>query len=285
MNRTVWRIIQNSTWLLGGVAMLAVTFLLWVGIQVHERMTVVEEPLEQPDVPVEPEKVRFSPTLGMMTDMVPELNTKKDVSSVDEHEPEFKGADFIKENSNRWTLQLMSVTQEEVIRNYLQKRKDRNQFYYFRYVEDGKPQRYVLSYGAFNSVATAMSSLGTVDFALPDSVKAFPERFSTYKPYVIDSNSDQEIVNLTRQAKVYAVRLRSVPVPVERLPVVGMDNEPVINSQAALATSSTGSASSASSANGAVPSAGTANATNGTAANTATSPATTLEAPIQDPFN
>ena len=283
MNRTsLWRIIQNSTWLLGGVIMLVVAFLLWVGIQVHERMTVVEETIEQPDLPVEPEKVRFSPTLGMMTDMVPELNTKKDVSSVDEHEPEFKGADFIKENNSRWTLQLMSVTQEEVIRNYLQKRKDRDKFYYFRYVEEGKPQRYVLTYGAFNSVATAMANLGSTDFALPESVKAFPERFSTYKPYVIDSNSEQEITNLTKQGAVYAVRLRSVAVPVERPPVVGMDNEPVINSQVVQPNTGTIGNPPVNTMNGT-----TAGAAAGAASGTTTpvTPATVPEAPIQDPFN
>lgn len=280
MNRTsVWRIIQNSTWLLGGVIMLCACFLLWIGIQVHERMTLVEEPLEQPDLPVEPEKVRFSPTLGMMTDIVPELNTKKDISSVEEHEPEFKGADFIKENSSRWTLQLMSVTQEEVIRNYLLKRPDRNKFYYFRYVEEGKPQRYVLTYGAFNSVSTAMSGLGSMKFNLPDSVKAFPERFSTYKPYVIDSNSDQEIVNLTRQGRIYGVRLRSVAIPVEPPPpVVGLNNEPVINSQLTQgAHTSTGPT-----ATPAVPVTPPANS-GATNSNSTTTPVS--EAPIQDPFN
>lgn len=218
MNRaSVWKVIQNSTWLLGGVMMLATAFMLWIGIQVHQRLTV-EQPLEQPDLPVEPEKVRFSPTLGMMTDVVPELNIKKDVTT-EEHEAEFRGADFIKQYSGRWTLQVMSVTQESVIRNYLAKRDDRDQFYYFRYVEENKPQRYILTYGAFNSVNTALSSMKSTDLGLPDSVKAFPERFSTYKAHVIDSDSDAEIVNLSRQGRVYQVRLRSVPVPVD-LPVV-----------------------------------------------------------------
>jgi septal ring-binding cell division protein DamX len=280
MNRTsLWRIIQNSTWLLGGLIMLCAAFLLWIGIQVHEHMTLVETPLEQPDLPVEPEKVRFSPTLGMMTDMVPELNTKKDISSVEEHEAEFKGADFIKENSARWTLQLMSVTQEEVIRNYLLKRTDRDKFYYFRYVEEGKPQRYVLTYGIFNSVSNAMSAMGSTGFGLPDSVKAFPERFSTYKPYVIDTNSDQEITNLTRQGRVYAVRLRSVLVPVERPPAVGMENEPVINSQVG-ASAKPGTVATAAPTATTTP-AGTGNTTGG---NPPVVPPV-QEAPIQDPFN
>lgn len=282
MNRTsLWRTIQNSTWLLGGVIMLCISFLLWVGLQVHERLTVVEAPLEQPDVPVEPEKVRFSPTLGMMTDMVPELNTKKDVSSADEHEPEFKGADFIKDNSSRWTLQLMSVTQEEVIRNYLQKRKDRDKFYYFRYVEEGKPQRYVLTYGAFNSVGSAMANLASVDFGLPDSVKAFPEKLSSFKPFVIDSNSDQEITNLTRQGAIYAVRLRSVAIPVETTSVTGMNSAPVIDSQAAAGTTAK-AASTASASSPANAAASTSVATTPASA----SPAVPVqEAPIQDPFN
>lgn len=278
MNKAlVWKTIRNSTWLLGGVSLLGGAFFLWIGLQIHEHI-VVEKPLEQPDTPVEPEKVRFSPTLGMMTDIVPELNLKKNINT-EEHDPEFKGADFIKEQSTKWTLQLMSVTQESVIKNYLVKRADREKFYYFRYVEKNKSDRFILTYGTFNSVSAALQNMKSMDFELPASVKAFPERFYAYKSFVIDSNSNEDIVNLSNRGKVYQVRLRSVPVPVEA-PVVStnpMDSSPinaanpsdVLSPRAPNGTPST------------LPSLPASN--NAGQSTAPSSPA--AEAPVQDPFN
>lgn len=272
----VWKTIRNSTWLLGGFGLLGGAFFLWIGMQIHERMTV-EKPLEKPDVPIEPEKVRFSPTLGMMTDIVPELNLKKTIST-EEHDPEFKGADFMKAQSNKWTLQLMSVSQETVIKNYLAKRPDREKFYYFRYVEKNKPDRFVLTYGLFNTVSIALQGMQSIDFELPPSVKAFPERFYTYKPYVVDSNSTEDIVNLSNRGKVYQVRLRSVPVPID-VPVVATSSlsghSPIDSS-----TSITPPVSQANPTNAANPLSNT--LPNNSAVST---PVTPSEAIVQDPFN
>lgn len=218
MNRVVlWRTIRNSTWLLGGTIMLGAAFVLWVGVTIHQHIvTPADDDDDQADVPVEPEKVRFSPTLGMMTDIVPELNLKKHTAS-DEHDPEFKGADFFAEHDKEWTLQLMNVTQESVVKSYLAKRPDREKFSYFRYVEKNQPDRFVVTYGVFSTVSQALQTLKDTNFELPSSITVTPERFHTYRPYIVDTNSDQGVTNLSPQGKVYEVRLRSVPLPVETI--------------------------------------------------------------------
>ncbi|XID75153.1 hypothetical protein ACF3NA_00875 [Alkanindiges sp. WGS2144] len=214
MNRSlVWRTIQNSTWLLGGFGMLGVAFFLWIGVQIHQRIVIEKPP--QDDVPVEPEKVKFSPTLGMMTDIVPVLDLTQS-STQSSHVAEFRGADFIKSQSDRWFLQIMDVTQEEVIKSYLANRTDRKQFAYFRYVEPQQPERYLLTYGSFNSVTQALEASKKVSFDLPSSIKIQPQRFSSLKKFVKDDvGAEVKITNLSGSNKIYQVKLRAVPVPVE----------------------------------------------------------------------
>ena len=215
MNRAlVWRTIQNSTWLIGGLVMLGIAFFLWIGIQIHDHI-VVEKPLDM-DVPIEPEKVRFSPTLGMMTDIVPVLDLSKS-STESIHTAEFRGADYIKSQNNRWFLHVMTVTKIEVIKSYLASRADRTQFTYFRYIESKQPVRYVLAYGSFAAVNQALDASKTVQFDLPDSVKVYPQRFSELKKFVSDEvTADEKISNLGGANQLYQVKLRSVPVPVEQ---------------------------------------------------------------------
>lgn len=214
MNRAlVWRTIQNSTWLIGGLILLGIAFFLWIGIQVHQRI-VVERPVNQGDVPIEPEKVRFSSTLGMMTDVVPPLDlSQTTISST--HTAEFRGADYVKAQSNRWYLHVMNVTKAEVIESYLANRTDRDKFTYFRYLEPKQPERYILAYGSFPTVSKALDASKNIQFDLPDSVKVYPERFSELKKFVNDEvAADLEITNLGGANRLYQVKLRSVPVPV-----------------------------------------------------------------------
>lgn len=232
MNRAlIWRTIQNSTWLLGGLIMLGIAFFLWIGMQIHQRITVERDMVRKESV-VEPEKVRFSPTLGMMTDMVPELDLSQEVSS-GERSAEFRGVSFIKEQGNRWTVHIMSVTQEVVIKSYLDKRADRQQFFYVRARENNISERYVLFFGNFSSVSKALEASRKGSFDLPASVKAYPVRFSDFKNKVSDDvGSEDEIINLSKAGQIYQVRLRNVPVPLELPPVAA-------NTGASMASSST----------------------------------------------
>lgn len=300
MNRAlIWRTIQNSTWLLGGLIMLGIAFFLWIGMQIHQRITVERDMVRKESV-VEPEKVRFSPTLGMMTDMVPELDLSRDVSS-GERSAEFRGVSFIKEQANRWTVHIMSVTQEDVIKSYLDKRADRQQFFYVRAREANIPERYVLFFGNFSSVSKALEASRKGSFDLPASVKAYPVRFSDFKNKVSDDvGSEDEIINLSKAGQIYQVRLRSVPVPLELPPVAANTG----SSMASPSTPSLDPLASNPSPSSNQPSTGQGNTVNSgsTAANPTTNSATLAttpksgstapasgssesSAPIADPFN
>lgn len=244
MNRTrIWRTVQNSTWLLGGVAMLAIAFSLWIGMQIHQRITV-EKDLKAKDVPVEPEKVQFSPTLGMMTDMVPELDINQNIST-SERTAEFRGASFIKAQSGNWTVHVMSVSQEDIIKGYLEKQTDREKFFYLRSRKPDQGERYILVYGSFPSVGKALQASKTINFDLPSSVKAYPVRFSEFKSSVSDDvGSEDSITNLSKAAQVYQVRLRSVPVPLEAPAAPDTPSSPIDSRASNQRPAAEGSASS-----------------------------------------
>lgn len=202
-------------WLTVGVGVLAASFLLWVSLQLAERVTV--------EVPVDPaqpaEQIVALPSqlegdLGMLFESVPALDLSKPVATVGQRAAEFRGTEFIKTNSSNWTLQVMKVSQESVIKTYLTQRKDRNRFQYFRMVE-GEQEHYLLTYGNFTTVQTAMGALQTMQFDLPNSVKAFPERFSTYQAAVKDQGSEERMSGMAQKVRQILLKPVAIPVPVD----------------------------------------------------------------------
>ena len=199
-------------WLTIGTGMLAACFLLWLSLQLAERLTVeVVEPAATAQATVMlPD--RLDGELGMLFEAVPPLDLNKQIAVVGQRAPEFRGTEFIKANSSHWTLQVMKVSQESVVKTYLSQRKDRQRFQYFRVVE-GTQEHYLLTYGNFTTVQTAMGALQTMQFELPNSVKAFPERFSTYQSLVKDQGSEERMSGMAQ--KVRQILLKPVATPIE----------------------------------------------------------------------
>lgn len=207
-------------WLTIGATILAACFLLWVSMQLSQRLTVeVVQPVAA-DAVADAAKLglpdRLDGDLGMLLDAVPALDLNKQVAVIGQRAAEFRGAEFIKTNASHWTLQVMKVSQETVIKTYLSQRKDRQRFQYFRLVE-GAQEHYLLTYGNFTTVQTAMGALQTLQFDLPDSVKAFPERFSTYQPVVKDQGSEERMSGMAQKAR--QIVLKPIATPVEVTPV------------------------------------------------------------------
>lgn len=205
-------------WLTIGTGLLLLCFMLWLSMQLAERMTVevvtpavspmTEQNLELPD--------HIETEVGMLFEAVPALDLNKKIAVVGQRTAEFRGTEFIKANASHWTLQVMKVSQESVLKTYLSQRKDRQVFQYFRLVE-GTQEHYLLTYGNFTTVQTAMGALRTVQFELPDSIKVFPERFSTYQSAVKDQGSEERTSGLAQ--KIRQILLKPVAIPVEIDPV------------------------------------------------------------------
>ncbi|MFZ3193587.1 MAG: hypothetical protein WA154_10335 [Moraxellaceae bacterium] len=199
-------------WLTIGAGVLVACFLLWLSLQLAERLTVeVIEPAATAEATVIlPD--RLEGELGMLFEAVPPLDLNKQIAAVGQRAPEFRGTEFIKTNASNWTLQVMKVSQESVVKTYLSQRTDRQRFQYFRVVE-GAQEHYLLTYGNFATVQTAMGALQTMQFDLPSSVKAFPERFSTYQSLVKDQGSEERMSGMAQ--KIRQILLKPVAAPIE----------------------------------------------------------------------
>ncbi len=205
-----WR---SLAWLVAGLGLLGLWLVLWLG------QTVVSK--AQPRRVVDSDTSKALPKeplgnikLGALTNEVPELDlTTGQSSSSGARAPEFRGGDFVKAQASSWTVQLMTVSEESVIRDYLTHRPDRSQFYYLRTL-DGRSERYVLVYGIFNTVQTAMGAISSQNFGLPNSIKPTPVKFASF---VADVAPDQgSNVRMTSGvAPVRQVKLRTVPVPAD----------------------------------------------------------------------
>jgi hypothetical protein len=198
-------------WLITGVAIIAASAVLWIWLQLASRVTKENSfaPADSVEQQVMPD--HFPMDLGNLADIVPVLDLTKVADKQDSaHAPEFKASAFTSQHASDWTLQVMNVSQETVITDFLAKRSDRGRFQYFRYHKGGKDESFILTYGVFGTVATAMGAMQTMDFGLPPAVKAFPERFSSYQPFV--SDSDNNVVDASAN-NLHQVKLRPVALP------------------------------------------------------------------------
>ena len=207
-----WR---SLVWLVAGLSVLALWLVLWVGQAIaRHRQPVQVLPEEQPVAVAVPRPAAHSLQLGMLTHEVPVLDLRvAEDSKATAHAAEFRGADFVRTQASSWTIQLMTVSEEGVIRGFLANRTDRGQFYYFRTLQGGT-ERFVLVYGIFNTVQTAMGALQTQSFGLPGSIRPMPVRFSSFEGLVAPDQASNVRVTGVGQG-VRQVQLRGVPLPAD----------------------------------------------------------------------
>ncbi|MDE2420821.1 MAG: hypothetical protein KGO49_06515 [Gammaproteobacteria bacterium] len=268
-------------WLIGGIFILLVSAILWIWLQLAARVTKENSFTDDSDTAT-PKVVmvdRFPASLGSLIDIVPVLDLSKVADKQEStHSPEFQTAAFIGAHESEWTLQVMNVSQESVVTDFLAKRNDRARFQYFHYRKGEKDESYILTYGAFTTVQTAMGAMQTMDFGLPGSVKAFPERFSTYKPFVSlnDDTGVNDSANIQRQIKLRPV---AIPPPSDAIE----DKLAQLSAQSVSTAAPAGTSSMPAGVDGfsgqpdAPPSEPAPSQTTGTKASS--------PAPIQDPFN
>ncbi|GAC1372532.1 MAG: hypothetical protein NVS3B3_08040 [Aquirhabdus sp.] len=202
------------TWLILGVSILLICAILWIWLQLADRVVKIHS--FDDSGPKAAASNHFPMDLGNLSNLVPVLDLTKMAAKQDAaHSPEFRAAAFIGQHESDWTLQLMNVSQESVITDFLAKRSDRARFQYFRYNKGGKDESFILTYNVFTTVQTAMGAMQTIDFGLPASVKAFPERFSTYKPFV--SDNDERISDSIAAQRQVKLRPVAIPPPTDAI--------------------------------------------------------------------
>ncbi|QNX34059.1 hypothetical protein IC788_01535 [Acinetobacter seifertii] len=237
VSRTFWQNVQQYIWLVGGIACLLLAFIFWV-ITDSKKLVEVEKSADS-DAPVQiqPEKVATTPNLGALADEVRPLDLTTRTVASGEHESEFRGTKFINENKKQWTLEIFRASDEDIIKNFLKNRSDRNKFIYFRLSGEQQAEQYVLVYGTFKRSDDAIQQLTQINLQLPESIKPQPQQLSSYAPLVNDLGAD-EIKGGNNQ--LYEVRLRPAALPTidESLLMAGSTNAAVNVQPKAPATNS-----------------------------------------------
>ena len=198
---------QQYIWLIGGVLFLFGAFIFWIMTDSQE-LVIQSKQIEETQVQIQPEKVAATNYLGGLTDEVKplELTVRKVASG--NHLSEFRGTKFIQENKNNYFIELFRVTNEDVIKSFLNKQTDRSKFIYFRLSGEGQVEHYILGYGLFMGEGAAKTALNGLNLSLPASVKPQVSGFKDYIELVNDMGSEEHSAT-----KLYEVKLKAVALP------------------------------------------------------------------------
>ncbi|MDS7935473.1 hypothetical protein RMB03_13095 [Acinetobacter sp. V91_7] len=239
VSRTLWQNVQQYIWLVGGIVCLFLAFIFWVMTDSKKLVEVEKAADSDAPVQIQPEKVATTANLGALADEVRplDLTTRTVVSG--QHEAEFRGTKFINENKKQWTLELFRASDEDIIKNFLKNRSDRNKFIYFRLSGEKQSEQYVLTYGVFKRSEDAIQQLTQLNLNLPESIKPQPQQFSTYVPLVNDLGADEMKGGISQ---TYEVRLRPAALPkIDESLLMGAGVNSAINTQPKVAAPSTNS--------------------------------------------
>ncbi|RZH30007.1 hypothetical protein EXD98_07615 [Acinetobacter pittii] len=210
VSRTLWQNVQQYIWLVGGIVCLLLAFIFWVMTDSKKLVEVEKSADSDAPVQIQPEKVATTANLGALADEVRPLDLTTRTVASGQHEAEFRGTKFINENKKQWTLELFRASDEDIIKNFLKNRPERNKFIYFRLSGDKQSEQYVLTYGVFKRSEDAIQQLTQLNLDLPESIKPQPQQFSTYAPLVNDLGADEMKGSISQ---TYEVRLRPAALP------------------------------------------------------------------------
>lgn len=239
VSRTLWQNVQQYIWLVGGIVCLLLAFIFWVMTDSKKLVEVEKSADSDAPVQIQPEKVATTANLGALADEVRPLDLTTRTVASGQHEAEFRGTKFINENKKQWTLELFRASDEDIIKNFLKNRPERNKFIYFRLSGDKQSEQYVLTYGVFKRSEDAIQQLTQLNLDLPESVKPHPQQFSTYTPLVNDLGADEMKGGMSQ---TYEVRLRPAALPkIDESLLIGAGVGGTVNTQPKVATPATNS--------------------------------------------
>ena len=207
--RTQWQRIQNYIWLVCGMVCLFAALIFWA-ITDSDALVEVEKSAEtESELQIQPEKVAATSLLGALQEEVRPLQMTTRVVTTGSYEPEFRGSKFINENKNASTIELFRVTKDDVIRSFLKKQANRNNFFYIRLSGENQIEQYVLFYGIYRNKDEAQRVLEQLPLQFPKTVQPKVQDIENYVSLVNDMGADE----MGSNHKLYAVNLKSVPLP------------------------------------------------------------------------
>lgn len=210
---------QALIWLMMALLLGIVTALVWMFSQTSAIGAQIENaPIATPQATVDELKQPLSiESLHELDTDVQPIDFAATVRDLRNYPDEFKDKRYLSANKGKWTVQVMNVAENEVIVSYLEGRDDREKFAYFRYLDENKQMRYMLTYGIMSSPQEAVGAAKLIDFNLPADVRVLPEEINRYVSIIDNYERPEPIKDLGNQ-RARSVKLRRTQreVPVRR---------------------------------------------------------------------
>lgn len=178
-------------WLVVAIVMLVLYFL--VAMVNNNNPTPTKERKKSQEVADELALPTTIENLNELSREVPPIDFETLVRDLRNYPAEFKGKKFFQDNEKKWTVQVMDVSQNDTIVDYLKGRADRDKFAYFRYHTASGEQRYILTYGITGNRQEALGMIKMVDFELPESIDFTAVEMKTYLG-VMDNYERSEVI-------------------------------------------------------------------------------------------
>ena len=220
---------QALIWLMVTLLLAVMTALVWMASQTPAIGTKIENaPIATPQVTVsELEQPLSIESLHELDTDVQPINFEETIRDLRNYPDEFKDKGYLLANKGKWTVQVMNVAENDVIVSYLEGRKDRNKFAYFRYRDEDKQLRYMLTYGLMSSPQEAVGGAKLIDFGLPADVRVLAEEVNRYVSIIDNYERPQPIKDLsTKRARAVKLKPTKREVPArQKAPVVAEKND------------------------------------------------------------
>lgn len=201
--------LRITGWLLFAATAGALTIAVWIASAVKPAASHKQKTAEIA-LPPDP-LIKLSTTNpNEMATAVKPISFDAVVRDMRNYPPQFTDSRYLKSNEAKWTIQIMNVAEHEVVTDYLNARDDKDNFKYFRIIDEHNQKRYVVTYGLYGSSQEAMAASKTINFGLPSNVTAFPEEVRSYLAQVDEYEVNAPVTNLGAKAPK-EVKLHSTP--------------------------------------------------------------------------
>ena len=225
---------QALIWLIATLLLGVLTALVWMFSQTPAMGAKIEnEPIAAPqtldaefDQPLKIESLH-----ELDTDVQP-ISFDETVRDLRNYPDEFKDKRYLLANKGKWTVQVMNVAENDVIVSYLEGRDDRSKFAYFRYLDENKQVRYMLTYGLMSSPQEAVGAAKLIDFKLPANVRVLPEEINRYVSIIDNYERPDPVKDLsTKRSRSVNLRPTKREVPLRQKTPTDSSSEQTASSQ------------------------------------------------------
>lgn len=202
------RRVISSVWLIMALLVGSAALALWIfsSAPMLEAKTEAEDEVPAEVLASNIDQITHIDQLNELGSEVKPISFDALVRELRDYPEEFKDSRYLKKNKGKWTVQVMDVSEHEIITDYLSSRDDRSKFAYFRYRDSNNQPRYLLTYGVMASEKSALNASSGIDFDLPDNVKVIPEEISDYldiiENYELSAPLKDLSKNRTRQVRL-----------------------------------------------------------------------------------